>query len=64
LSTKVNDAFAKLLHSPNGAAEAIRNATQEALAEHGKAGRPVPIWRDEKVVWVKLDEEGNIVGDV
>jgi len=42
---------------------AIQKATREALAEHGKAGQPVPIWRDEKVVWVKLDEEGNIVGD-
>lgn len=63
MSTKVNDSFAKLLHSPNGAAGAIREATRTALAEHGKAGQPVPIWRDEKVVWVKLDEESNIVGD-
>lgn len=30
--------------------EAMKKATQAAIAEHWRAGRPVYIWRDEQVM--------------
>lgn len=59
MSTKVNEAFAQLLHSPDGAEKAMQASIRADLIEHGKAGRAVPIWRDERVVWVVPDENGD-----
>lgn len=38
---------------------AIQEAVRQALIEHHKAGQPVPTWRDGKVVWVHVDENGR-----
>lgn len=31
--------------------KAIEQADREALLEHARAGRSVPIWEDGKIVW-------------
>ena len=42
---------------------AVQGAIRTALAEHGKAGRPVVVWRDGKVLEVMIDANGDeIVG--
>ena len=63
MSSTINESFAKLLHSSDGAAKAIQEATRQALIHHGKAERAVPVWRDEKVVWVHVDENGEYAAD-
>lgn len=35
---------------------ALRNAVQQALLQHKKAGNPVAEWRDGKVVLIKLED--------
>lgn len=35
---------------------ALRQAVRKALLEHKRAGNPVPVWRDGKVVWIPPDE--------
>lgn len=35
---------------------AVRRGVREALLEHKRAGNPVAVWRDEKVVWLAPDE--------
>ena len=39
--------------------KAVQGAVREALIEHHQAGQPVPTWRDGKVVWVTVDENGR-----
>jgi hypothetical protein len=36
--------------------EAIARGVREAVLQHARAGRPVPIWQDGKVVWIPPDE--------
>jgi hypothetical protein len=38
---------------------AVQKAVREALIEHHKAGQKVPTWRDGKVVWVAVNENGE-----
>lgn len=39
-----------------GILRALRDAVQGALLRHKRAGHPVAIWRDNRVVWVPPDE--------
>lgn len=35
---------------------ALRQAVREALLSHKRAGNPVAVWQNERVVWVPADE--------
>jgi hypothetical protein len=35
---------------------ALRQAVREALLEHKRAGNPVPVWREGRVVWIPPEE--------
>jgi hypothetical protein len=35
---------------------ALRRAMQDALLQHKRAGNPVPIWREGRVVWIPPEE--------
>jgi hypothetical protein len=35
---------------------AVQRAVQEALRMHKRAGNPVAVWRDGKVVWLAPEE--------
>lgn len=35
---------------------AVSRGIREALLQHKRAGNPVPIWRDGKVVWLTPDQ--------
>ncbi|MDY7000392.1 MAG: hypothetical protein SVS15_01255 [Thermodesulfobacteriota bacterium] len=36
--------------------EAIKEAVRQAVLEHKRAGRSLPVWRDNKVVWIPPEE--------
>jgi len=36
--------------------EALRVAVREALRDHARAGNPVAVWRDGRVVWIPPEE--------
>ncbi len=36
--------------------DALRQAVREALLNHKRAGNPVAVWQNERVVWVPADE--------
>lgn len=42
---------------------AIKRAVREALLMHGRAGNPVAVWRDDKVVWLEAGEALNELGE-
>ena len=35
---------------------ALRAAVRDALARHKKAGNPVAVWRNGKVIWLRPEE--------
>jgi len=35
---------------------AIRRGVREALLQHKRAGNPVAIWQDGKVVWIRPED--------
>ncbi len=35
---------------------ALRAAVQAAIAQHKRAGNPIAVWRDDKVVWLSPEE--------
>jgi hypothetical protein len=35
---------------------AMRQAVREALLDHHRAGNPIAVWRDERVVWIQPDD--------
>jgi hypothetical protein len=35
---------------------AVQKAVQDALRMHKRAGNPIAVWRDGKVVWLPPDE--------
>jgi hypothetical protein len=43
--------------------EAVRRAVREALLSHARAGNPVAVWRDEKVVWLQPDEVFRLIAE-
>lgn len=36
--------------------KAIKEAVRQAVLEHKRAGRSLPVWRDGKVVWLPPEE--------
>lgn len=36
--------------------EALREAVREALQRHKKAGNPVAVWQDGRVVWIQPED--------
>ena len=38
---------------------AVQGAVRATLAEHGKAGRPVVVWRDGQTVEILVNENGD-----
>lgn len=49
----------RLNHHAKEIEKVLRHAVREALLMHGRAGNPVAVWRDDKVVWLKADEVLN-----
>lgn len=35
---------------------AVRRAVREAIARHKRAGNPIAVWREGKVVWLSPEE--------
>jgi hypothetical protein len=46
----------KLLDDREGMDRALGRAVRQAVLQHKRAGNPVAIWREGKVVWVNPDE--------
>jgi hypothetical protein len=46
----------KLLDDREGMDRALARAVRQAVLQHKRAGNPVAIWCDGKVVWVNPDE--------
>ena len=44
--------LARQFAQPELIAAAVRRGVKEALIDHCRAGRKVPIWRSNQVVWV------------
>ena len=40
---------------------AVQEAVRNELIEHHKAGQKVPTWREGKVVWIAIDENGGYI---
>jgi hypothetical protein len=36
--------------------KALKEAVRGVILEHKRAGRPLAVWRNEKVVWITADE--------
>jgi hypothetical protein len=36
--------------------EALKEAVRDALLRHKRAGNPVAVWRDGRVVWIAPDD--------
>ena len=49
---KITEAFA----DPEKITEALSRGVREALLKHKKAGNPIVIWREGKVVWIGPEE--------
>ena len=47
---------AERVHDVARILEALRLAVQEALLDHKRAGNPIAIWKDGRVVWVKPED--------
>jgi hypothetical protein len=37
----------------------LTEAVRQAVLEHARAGRPIPVWRNNQVVWERLEIEGQ-----
>jgi hypothetical protein len=45
-----------ILNDSNRIERAVQRAVQDALRLHKRAGNPIAIWRDGKVVWLAPEE--------
>jgi hypothetical protein len=45
-----------ILNDSNRIERAVQRAVQDALRMHKRAGNPIAIWRDGKVVWLAPEE--------
>ncbi len=36
--------------------KALKQAVREAILQHKRAGNPIVVWRDGKMVWLKPEE--------
>ena len=39
------------LRDVRGVQAALKKAARQAVQEHARAGRPIAVWRDNRVVW-------------
>lgn len=53
----------RLNHHAKDIEKVLRHAVREALLMHGRAGNPVAMWRDDKVVWLEAGEVLNELGE-
>jgi hypothetical protein len=37
----------------------LTEAVHQAVLEHARAGRSIPVWRNNQVVWERLEIEGQ-----
>jgi hypothetical protein len=43
-----------------GVEEVLKRAGRQAVIEHARAGRKIPVWRDNQIVWEDAkSEDGN-----
>jgi hypothetical protein len=58
------DHISAFFADPEKVTEALARGVREALLQHKRAGNPIAIWHDEKVVWVPAEdipvEEGDL----
>jgi hypothetical protein len=47
---------AELIHDHARILKALRRAVREALLSHKRAGNPVAVWQDGRVVWVPAED--------
>lgn len=52
----VNKSIAQLIIDGTEIDRAIQEAVRQALLAHQRAGNPIAIWQDGKVVWIPPDE--------
>lgn len=45
-----------ILKDTKGIERALRQAEEEALRMHKRAGNPIAVWRDGQVVWLQPEE--------
>ncbi len=36
--------------------KALKQAVQEAILQHKKAGNPIAVWREGEIAWIKPEE--------
>ena len=53
---------AAILQHDSLVAGALQRAARQAIEEHKKEGRPLAMWRDDKVVWVPAEELEAAIG--
>jgi hypothetical protein len=56
MSQQLDDEIDRVFQSDTAVSEALRVAVAEALERHKRAGKPIAVWRDGKVVWVAADD--------
>ena len=57
--TKANGSsvdIGKIFRDGTAIDRAVRQATRQAVLDHKRAGHPIAVWRDGKVVWLQPDE--------
>ena len=53
---KVRDEFSEAFGNKELITKALARAVREALIRHKKAGNPVVVWQDGKIVWLKPED--------
>ena len=46
----------QILSDDNKIEMAVRRAVREAITRHKRAGNPIAVWREGKVVWLSPEE--------
>lgn len=52
----LDDRIDSVFQSDSAVNEAMRIAVAEALERHKRAGQPIAVWRDGKVVWIAAED--------
>ncbi len=53
---KTEDKIEEAIANPEKITKALVKAVRDALLKHKRAGNPVVIWRNGKIVWLKPEE--------
>ncbi|MCR4321172.1 MAG: hypothetical protein NUV74_12660 [Candidatus Brocadiaceae bacterium] len=53
---KHKDSIAEAFANPGKITNALAQGVRDALLKHKQAGKPVVVWRDGKIVWLKPEE--------